>query len=109
MTINLILVVCTKKKFFVFFVQPAIVKEGKENAVADVVHQIRIELAGCNVRSLEKVCSDLISGAKRQKLRVSSLIDFGNFQKILYFFIEAKFFKINKKIFEISYNVFLLF
>lgn len=27
-------------------------------------------LTGCNVRSLEKVCVDLISGAKKQKLRV---------------------------------------
>ncbi|KAG4074114.1 hypothetical protein HA402_014344 [Bradysia odoriphaga] len=34
------------------------------------VHRIRITLTSKNVRSLEKVCADLISGAKKQKLRV---------------------------------------
>lgn len=34
------------------------------------VHRIRIILTSTNVRSLEKVCADLISGAKKQKLRV---------------------------------------
>ncbi|KAJ6648038.1 40S ribosomal protein S20 [Pseudolycoriella hygida] len=34
------------------------------------VHRIRITLTSKNVRSLEKVCADLITGAKKQKLRV---------------------------------------
>uniref|UniRef100_A0A182YA48 Small ribosomal subunit protein uS10 n=12 Tax=Cellia TaxID=44534 RepID=A0A182YA48_ANOST len=34
------------------------------------VHRIRITLTSRNVRSLEKVCADLIAGAKKQKLRV---------------------------------------
>ncbi|CAO1394549.1 unnamed protein product [Diamesa serratosioi] len=43
-------------------------------AEASSVHRIRIVLTGCNVRSLEKVCVDLISGAKKQKLRVKGPI-----------------------------------
>ncbi|KAL9695603.1 hypothetical protein quinque_014888 [Culex quinquefasciatus] len=39
-------------------------------AEAATVHRIRITLTSRNVRSLEKVCADLISGAKKQKLRV---------------------------------------
>ncbi|XP_054275026.1 40S ribosomal protein S20 [Macrosteles quadrilineatus] len=34
------------------------------------VHRIRITLTSKNMKSLEKVCADLISGAKREKLRV---------------------------------------
>lgn len=34
------------------------------------IHRIRITLTSMNVRSLEKVCADLIAGAKKQKLRV---------------------------------------
>ncbi|KAI5635308.1 ribosomal protein s10p/S20e domain-containing protein [Phthorimaea operculella] len=34
------------------------------------IHRIRITLTSRNVRSLEKVCADLINGAKKQKLRV---------------------------------------
>jgi len=33
-------------------------------------HRIRITLTSRNVRSLEKVCADLIKGAKEQKLKV---------------------------------------
>ncbi|CAH0550862.1 unnamed protein product [Brassicogethes aeneus] len=33
------------------------------------IHHIRITLTSRNVRSLEKVCSDLILEAKKQKLR----------------------------------------
>ena len=46
-------------------------KPGQETAP---IHRIRITLTSCNVRSLEKVCSDLISGAKKQKLRVKGPI-----------------------------------
>lgn len=42
-------------------------KPGQEAAT---VHRIRITLTSRNVRSLEKVCSDLISEARKQKLRV---------------------------------------
>ena len=44
---------------------------GKQTqAETSSIHRIRIVLTACNVRSLEKVCADLISGAKKQKLRV---------------------------------------
>jgi len=42
-------------------------KPGQEAAP---IHRIRITLTSRNVRSLEKVCSDLITRAKRQSLRV---------------------------------------
>ncbi|XP_053689125.1 40S ribosomal protein S20-like [Sabethes cyaneus] len=42
----------------------------KPVAEAATVHRIRITLTSRVVRSLEKVCADLISGAKKQKLRV---------------------------------------
>ncbi|KAF4521570.1 hypothetical protein B566_EDAN001290 [Ephemera danica] len=42
-------------------------KPGVETAT---VHRIRITLTSRNVRSLEKVCSDLINGAKKQQLRI---------------------------------------
>jgi small subunit ribosomal protein S20e len=44
--------------------------EKQTQAETSSVHRIRIVLTACNVRSLEKVCTDLISGAKKQKLRV---------------------------------------
>ncbi|XP_043843547.1 40S ribosomal protein S20-like [Dromiciops gliroides] len=34
------------------------------------IHQIRITLTSCNVKSLEKVCADLIRGAKEKNLKV---------------------------------------
>ncbi|XP_011175639.1 40S ribosomal protein S20 [Solenopsis invicta] len=34
------------------------------------IHRIRITLTSRNVRSLEKVCAELINGAKKQKLKV---------------------------------------
>ncbi|KAG7204509.1 hypothetical protein KM043_004937 [Ampulex compressa] len=34
------------------------------------IHRIRITLTSRNVRSLEKVCSELINGAKKQKLKM---------------------------------------
>lgn len=42
----------------------------KPKSESATVHRIRITLTSTNVRSLEKVCADLISGAKKQKLRV---------------------------------------
>lgn len=44
--------------------------EKQQAAEASSIHRIRIVLTACNVRSLEKVCADLIQGAKKQKLRV---------------------------------------
>eukprot|EP01135_Chromosphaera_perkinsii_P009042 Nk52_evm1s1579 gene=Nk52_evmTU1s1579 len=34
------------------------------------IHRIRITLSGRNVKNLEKVCSDLINGAKDKQLKV---------------------------------------
>ncbi|KAG5680192.1 putative 30S ribosomal protein S10 [Polypedilum vanderplanki] len=48
--------------------------EKQQQAETSSVHRIRIVLTACNVRSLEKVCTDLISGAKKQKLRVKGPI-----------------------------------
>ncbi|GBP85601.1 Trafficking protein particle complex subunit 2-like protein [Eumeta japonica] len=55
--------------------EAAAVVSGKgdlEKPAAEIspIHRIRITLTSRNVRSLEKVCSDLINGAKKQKLRV---------------------------------------
>ena len=49
--------------------------EGKGDAAAaaagsDRVHRIRITLTSRNVPNLEKVCADLIKGAKEKRLRV---------------------------------------
>ena len=51
--------------------------EGKGDAAAaaagsDRVHRIRITLTSRNVPNLEKVCADLIKGAKEKRLRVRS-------------------------------------
>jgi small subunit ribosomal protein S20e len=45
-------------------------KEGKQVEEQAPVHRIRITLTSTNVRSLEKVCSDLIKGAKEKELKV---------------------------------------
>jgi small subunit ribosomal protein S20e len=54
--------------------QAAAVVAGKDiekpQAEISPIHRIRITLTSRNVRSLEKVCADLINGAKKQKLRV---------------------------------------
>jgi small subunit ribosomal protein S20e len=42
----------------------------KPGTEAALIHRIRITLTSRNVRSLEKVCADLINGAKKQNLRV---------------------------------------
>jgi hypothetical protein len=44
-------------------------KGGVEEEVAEV-HRIRITLTSRNVKNLEKVCADLIHGAKEKKLKV---------------------------------------
>ena len=43
---------------------------GKEEAVEQRVHRIRITLTSKNVANLEKVCADLIRGAKEKRLKV---------------------------------------
>eukprot|EP00274_Cyanoptyche_gloeocystis_P001950 CAMPEP_0196656238 /NCGR_PEP_ID=MMETSP1086-20130531/14450_1 /TAXON_ID=77921 /ORGANISM="Cyanoptyche gloeocystis , Strain SAG4.97" /LENGTH=117 /DNA_ID=CAMNT_0041988897 /DNA_START=93 /DNA_END=446 /DNA_ORIENTATION=+ len=47
----------------------ATVKKGFE-AEEQRMHRIRITLTSRNVRNLEKVCADLIRGAKEKKLKV---------------------------------------
>lgn len=37
---------------------------------AEMVHKIRITLSSKNVKNLEKVCADLVRGAKDKRLRV---------------------------------------
>ncbi|KAG0611830.1 hypothetical protein M758_7G168100, partial [Ceratodon purpureus] len=44
-------------------------KAGVEEAI-EQVHRIRITLSSKNVKNLEKVCADLIKGAKDKKLKV---------------------------------------
>jgi len=51
-------------------VPPATKKAGFEAEDASPVHRIRITLTSRNVRNLEKVCADLIRGAKDKKLKV---------------------------------------
>ena len=38
------------------------------------IHRIRITLTSCNMKSLEKVCADLIRGAKEKNLIVKGLV-----------------------------------
>merc|ERR1711874_586900 len=45
-------------------------KDGKGVEEDAPVHRIRITLTSRNVKSLEKVCSDLIKGAKDKELKV---------------------------------------
>ena len=48
--------------------KPAAAKAG--DAEAQRIHRIRITLSSRNVKNLEKVCSDLIRGAKEKRLKV---------------------------------------
>jgi len=43
---------------------------GKPTSEEAVIHRIRITLTSRNVKSLEKVCADLIKGAKDKQLKV---------------------------------------
>jgi len=45
---------------------------GKGAAEEAVIHRIRITLTSRNVKSLEKVCADLIKGAKDKNLRITT-------------------------------------
>ncbi|QDZ25626.1 ribosomal protein S20 [Chloropicon primus] len=45
-------------------------KAGYEEEGSAQIHKIRITLTSRHVKNLEKVCSDLINGAKSKKLRV---------------------------------------
>ncbi|GLC45366.1 40S ribosomal protein S20 [Pleodorina starrii] len=49
--------------------KPGVEKAGVE-AEAPQVHRIRITLTSKNVKNLEKVCADLIKGAKEKQLKV---------------------------------------
>ena len=44
-------------------------KAGLEE-VQEVLHRIRITLSSKNVKNLEKVCADLVRGAKEKKLKI---------------------------------------
>ncbi|KAL4418892.1 hypothetical protein ABPG77_002635 [Micractinium sp. CCAP 211/92] len=46
-------------------------KPGVEEAEAAPIHRIRITLTSKNVKALEKVCADLIRGAKDKQLKIS--------------------------------------
>ena len=48
----------------------SIFQDGKGQEEDVPVHRIRITLTSRNVKSLEKVCSDLIRGAKDKELKV---------------------------------------
>lgn len=45
-------------------------KPGVEEAEAAPIHRIRITLTSKNVKNLEKVCADLVRGAKEKQLKV---------------------------------------
>merc|ERR1712240_359915 len=45
-------------------------KDGKGVEAEVAIHRIRITLTSRNVKSLEKVCADLIRGAKEKSLKV---------------------------------------
>ena len=45
-------------------------KAGREPSEEQNFHRIRITLTSRNVKNLEKVCADLIRGAKQQDLKV---------------------------------------
>uniref|UniRef100_A0A194ANU6 Small ribosomal subunit protein uS10 n=1 Tax=Pinctada fucata TaxID=50426 RepID=A0A194ANU6_PINFU len=45
-------------------------KDTKAPAEEATIHRIRITLTSRNVKSLEKVCADLIKGAKEKQLKV---------------------------------------
>jgi len=53
---------------------PATKKEGVLPTEEQTFHRIRITLTSRNVQSLEKVCADLLKGAKDQKLKVKGPI-----------------------------------
>lgn len=58
-----------KNRFIYNNFKTKVEKEGKQ-IEEQVIHRIRITLTSTNVRSLEKVCSDLIKGAKDKALEV---------------------------------------
>ncbi|OWM80284.1 40S ribosomal protein S20-2-like [Punica granatum] len=45
-------------------------KPGFEESEPQQIHRIRITLSSTNVQNLEKVCSDLVNGAKSKQLKV---------------------------------------
>lgn len=50
--------------------QAPLKKQGRETVEEQTFHRIRITLTSRNVKNLEKVCADLIRGAKQQNLKV---------------------------------------
>nr|BAN20319.1 ribosomal protein S20 [Riptortus pedestris] len=49
-------------------------KDTEKPAEPQQIHRIRITLTSKNMKSLEKVCADLINGAKKENLRVKGPI-----------------------------------
>ena len=52
------------------FPEQSMYKDTKPAAEEGPIHRIRITLTSRNVKSLEKVCNDLIKGAKDKELKV---------------------------------------
>lgn len=64
----------TNPKFYLYAAMATtmkpVSKPGLEEADMSPIHRIRITLTSRNVRNLEKVCADLIRGAKEKQLKV---------------------------------------
>lgn len=58
------------RTFNYFFFFKSYQKEGKQTEEQTSIHRIRITLTSTNVKSLEKVCADLIKRGKEQDLKV---------------------------------------
>lgn len=56
----------------------------KPQAEAPSMHRIRITLTSRNVRSLEKVCADLVTVAKKLNIHVKVRDDFNHGLKCIY-------------------------
>merc|ERR1711963_1295763 len=65
-------------------------KDAKPAAEEGPIHRIRITLTSKNVKSLEKVCADLIKGAKDKELKVNlQFLVFGSFNQVSTDLFEA--------------------
>ncbi|KAI8031261.1 40S ribosomal protein S20-2 [Camellia lanceoleosa] len=59
------------------YVAMKLTKPGLEKS-QEQIHKIRITLSSKNVKNLEKVCADLVRGAKDKRLRVKGLVKMPN-------------------------------
>ncbi|KAG5311078.1 RS20 protein, partial [Acromyrmex insinuator] len=67
---DMILFETTKTNQVAHFATTKVDNPEKPGQEVTPIHRIRITLTSRNVRSLEKVCAELINGAKKQKLKV---------------------------------------